>query len=157
MTPRPFFPTAHHLRIWYFQTQPDGNSRLRCSFPCPCGILKPFLHLKLATTRQKHKEKRALNGQSHPDSQVKTICIIQSVPAHKGSVSKGKTSLNIEQNISKCSAILSDIANPMLSVAPRSSLAKSFMMSSQRPHSLRLAAWLSCAGSHIVGWARLRM
>lgn len=69
--------------------------------------LKPFLHLKLATTCQKHKEKRALHGQSHPDSQVKTIFIIQSVPAHKGSVSKGKTSLNIEQNISKCSAILS--------------------------------------------------
>ena len=157
MTPRPLFPSAHHLRIWYFQTQPDGNSRLRCSVPCPCSILKPFLHLKLATTCQKHKEKRALNGQSHPDSQVKTIFIIQSVPAHKGSVSKGKTSLNIEQNISKCSAILSDIANPMLLVAPRSSLAKSFMMSSHRPHSLRLAAWLSCAGSHIVGWERLRM
>ena len=166
MTPRPLFPTAHHLRIWYFQTQPDGNSRLRCSVPCPCGILKPFLHLKLATTCQKHKEKRALNGRSHPDSQVKTIFILQSVPAHKGSVSKGKTSLNIEQNISKCSAILSvnkqafttvTVANPMLSVAPRSSLAKSFMMSSHRPHSLRLAVWLSCAGSHIVGWERLRM
>lgn len=166
MTPRPLFPTAHHLRIWYFQTQPDGNSRLRCSVPCPCGILKPFLHLKLATTCQKHKEKRALNGRSHPDSQVKTIFILQSVPAHKGSVSNGKTSLNIEQNIPKCSAILSvnkqtfttvTVANPMLSVAPRSSLAKSFMMSSHRPHSLRLAAWLSCAGSHIVGWERLRM
>ena len=166
MTPRPLFPTAHHLRIWYFQTQPDGNSRLRCSVPCPCGILKPFLHLKLATTCQKHKEKRALNGRSHPDSQAKTIFILQSVPAHKGSVSNGKTSLNIEQNIPKCSAILSvnkqtfttvTVANPMLSVAPRSSLAKSFMMSSHRPHSFRLAAWLSCAGSHIVGWERLRM